>query len=434
MHIKDRIDETKKNVQSVMATDLESSELSREDKALVTEMVYGTFRRQGSLDWIISTFALTDSVKIPLSEKNIIRLALYQILFIDNIPDYAAINEAVEQAKSYYHAGMGSFTNGLLRNVARNKTKIKWPDKNENIIRYLSVYHSHPEWMVEKFLGDFGEAETVNLLEADNERPTVSARVNTLKISRDELSSELLEKGYRTVPGGYVDDSLIGVRSFYPREEIESGKLYLQSEASMLVSRILEPRAGETVIDLCAGSGGKTTHIGQLMRDRGRIIAVDINEIRLQNLREACLRYGVSNCETVSGDATKVLNLPIADKVLVDAPCSGLGVLSRRPDIRWNRSPEDIKGMAEVQKKISKRAAGYLKKGGILVYSVCTITPEETVEIIEDVLASDITLKLIKIDRERFNLPEDNNPDFLQLLPHRHHTDGMFIAKFKKAG
>lgn len=416
---------------------LSESQLSPADKALTTELVYGTLRALSSLDWIISQFSNRDLSELSLEVLNLLRLGTYQIIYLNKIPDHAACDESVKLAKKHFHQGVANFVNGVLRNIAREKEKIDWPKRDEDPVKYIAVCHSHPEWLVKMWIEDFGVEETEQLCEANNLRPQLSIRVNTLKISVDDLAKLLGSDGIKSEPGNYVKEILrfpVG-REITSIPGFKEGYFIVQDESSSLVGKVVSPNAGEAVLDVCAAPGGKTTHLAQIMKNQGLVIAVDISGRRLELVEKNCRRLGTSIASLVEADVLKldkVLKKPV-DKVLLDAPCSGLGTLARRPDLRWQKSLSNIKEMADLQLKAVESSAQLVRAGGILVYSVCTISKPETTGVVEKFLNqhSDFKPGNLKAILPQ-NLKKDAQEGWIQLLPHKHLTDGMFIARLKK--
>lgn len=405
---------------------LKRHKLANADKNLVVELSYGVLRRLLTLDWYISYFSGRPLSKLQPDLLHLLRLGVYQILFL-KIPDYASVNETVNLAKKLVNPGAASLANAVLRKVSNQKNELPEPDKKDKI-QYLAIKYAHPAWLVDLWLKELGFAETQALLEADNQRPQLTVRINTLKTTKQKVVAWLGKNNIPFHAGKFFSEALI-LTNGLPEKLINEGLIYVQDEASLAVAYVLNPLPGETVIDLCSGPGGKTTHLAQLMHNRGLIYAVDISESRLNLVKENCQRLGVSIVKYVLGDASTPLKLPQADKVLVDAPCSGLGVLARRPDLRWRKSLQDINNLAQLQLKIIKQATYYLKKTGSLVYSVCTISKKETVEVVQQFLKQHPEFTLVKAKFDHVSL---NTHPWLQFFPHKHRTDGFFIAKFKR--
>ena len=417
------------HVQLRLPKALSDSNLDRRERAFVTELVYGVLRSKLSLDWLISEFSSKKTASPDSDTKNVLRLGLYQLLYLDRVPNHAAVDTTVEIAKTHLHPSVVKFVNAVLRGAGRAKNQLPWPDRDKNEALFLSVFYSHPRWLVDFWLKELGVKTTEALLAADNERPKVTLRVNTLKTSKSDLVEVLGGYDIRSEEGQLCDEAVI-IKSFIPDSIISKGLVYAQNEASIAVGHIVEPSAGQTVIDLCAGPGGKTTHLAQLMENRGKIIAVDASADRLSLIDQNSRRLGTSIIELVKGDATERLSLESADNVLVDAPCTGLGVLARRPDSRWHKRREDIARLADLQVKILLRGADYVKEGGFLTYSVCTITKAETVGVVELFRKQRPDFEPVPIRLK--NRGEVDVTASIQLQPYEHNTDGMFVARFQR--
>lgn len=410
------------------------------DQSLLTELVFGTLRRQGTLDWVIQRYST-----VPLSQMNyivrsIIRLGAYQILYLDRVPFRAACSEAVEMAKSRGLHGLSGFVNALLRKIVRNKEKISYPDPEKETALYLSIKHSHPLWLVERWLTRFGEEETAALCKANNETPPVALRCNTLKTTPDHLREMLTGEGLKVRSSPLVAEGIIVEKApFLPQlSSFRSGYYAVQDESSMIAATVLNPLPGAFVIDACSGPGGKTTHFAQLMNNRGRILAFDVHEHRLRLVEDACRRLGVTIVETRLLDARELPEQigEKADYILVDVPCSGLGVIRRRPELRWRVKPGDLLKHAAQQLEILGEAGKCLKTGGTMLYSTCSTEPEENSGVVNSFL---MEYTGFKSEELRLSFPLVNSCDkidvkkgLLQLLPHRHGTDGFFLACLRK--
>lgn len=412
------------------------------DRAFITELVYGILKWKLTIDFIISSFSKIKPKKISPWILNILRTGVYQILFTDKVPVSAACNESVKLAKKYGHAASSKYVNGVLRNISRNKDAIKYPDRKDNLSEFLSVNYSHPIWMVNEWLKRFGEEFTEDLLKSNNETPHFTIRANTLKISGDNLKKSLEEEGFEVDFGLYDKDALV-IKNPGPLQEIDDFKrryFQVQDESSMLVGRVLNPQPGDFVLDVCSAPGGKATHLAQLMNNRGRIIARDIHKHKIELIDQAVKRLGTDIIKAEVFDAAlfdEKLEGRV-DKVLVDAPCTGLGIIRRKPDIKWTRKKEDKNEIIKLQKKILSASSKYVRKGGIIVYSTCTIEPEENEHVIEDFLKNNGDYYL---EDAWGNLPEkikdlsqnfNEKKEYVQLYPNKHKVDGFFIAKLKK--
>ena len=385
------------------------------DKGLVTQLVYGVVRRKLTLDYIISKYSKVKVKKLSKYVLLILRMGVYQLYFTDKIPESAAVNESVRLAKKYAGKSSG-FVNGILHSVIRGKETLEYPkEKIEN----LSVKHSFPEEMVELFW-DTGFCE--ELLLSLNREPETTVRVNTLK--KEELETEWemspVYDGARIIKGTDVAKN----------PDYIAGRIIPQDVAAMMASLALSPKPGETCIDMCAAPGGKTTHLAELMENKGKIYAFDIHPHKIEIINKNAERMGISIIDAKPGDGLEQKEelLEKADKVLCDVPCSGLGIIRRKPDIKWNK--EDIEALPEIQYKILKNAAGYLKTGGELVYSTCTILKRENENVVMRFLEENEEFELVKIELPG-KLKRENN-GYITLYPNIDGTDGFFIAKIRR--
>lgn len=416
--------------------ELDEGGLGRLDKALVTEIVNGTLRNLTRIDWIKSQFIKKNKIE-PWIE-DIIRCGIYQLLFLDRVPDSAVCNESAELARKHSHEGSVKFVNGVLRNISRNKDKLDYPDKDKEPVKYLSVYYSHPEWMVKKWVKDYGREFTEELLKANNETPQFTIRCNRLKIDKQELMNILSEENIECSDGRYNSEAVYirGTSAIDDKASFKKGYYQVQDESSMLVAHIVDPKAGERILDMCSAPGGKTTHIGELMGNQGEIVARDIHSHKLKLVEENCGRLGVSIVRAELYNATLLDEGSINkfDKVLLDAPCSGLGVMRRKPDLRWKKEPDNFKELSKLQKEMLQVASQYVKPGGALIYSTCTINKTENIEVVKDFLSNNQKFQLESIKGE---IPESLVCDsahkgYLELFPNTNGTDGFFIAKMKR--
>ncbi|RJQ24904.1 MAG: 16S rRNA (cytosine(967)-C(5))-methyltransferase RsmB [Peptococcaceae bacterium] len=410
------------------------------DRAFATELAYGVLRSLNTLDWVLGRF-----FKKPLSDqtvwiRNILRLGVYQLLFMDRVPPSAVCNEAAELARKYGRAGTVRFVNGVLRNVVRKKKEISFPDRSEDPVAHISLRYSHPSWLVEQWLSEFGEEGTIRLCQANNKPAPNAGRTNTLKVTRAELAGRLVKEDLTVAETAFAPEGLIinGFLSLSELPSFQEGLFLMQDEGSMLVSHALAPAPGARVLDACGAPGSKTTHLAQLMGNSGEILAVDIHPHKLSLIQDNCRRLGITIVKCLSADAR---DLPgefkhWADYALVDAPCTGLGVLRRRPDARWRS--RDLPVLVRLQSEILDRVSACLRPGGILVYSTCTINREENHDQVRCFLNRHPEFEIA--DLRRF-LPGSLDcgggclaRGYIQLLPHVHGTDGFFIARLRKKG
>ena len=415
--------------------------LNNRDKAFVNNLVRGVLRWRLRLDWVIKQFADLPIQKMSPMILNILRMALYQILFLDRVPESAAVNEAVNQAKANKKArNKAPFINGILRKVCREKEKIAFPDKETNIVKYLSVYYSYPEWLVNKWIEELGREETENLLSSQNRVLDINIRVNTLKNNRAQLIHQLAEEGIEGKPTSFSPEG-IALQNFKGRinelTAFKDGLFQVQDQAAQIAAILLSPEPGHRVLDICAGLGGKSSHLAQIMADQGSIVALDNNLNRLISLGQNAHRLGIGNIASISANASNSLSCLFKhpfDRIIVDAPCSGLGAISRHPDGKWNRDEKDIKRLASLQKAILNEASKVLRRQGRMLYITCTISKQENEEVVKDFLNShsDMVLEDLKKHVPDWGKVLINDQGFLKTFPHIHHMDGFFGALFTK--
>ncbi|AYO30405.1 16S rRNA (cytosine(967)-C(5))-methyltransferase RsmB [Biomaibacter acetigenes] len=411
------------------------------DRAFVTELVYGVLKYRMKLDYIISQFSKIELSKMSWPVLNTLRIGIYQLMFLDKVPVFAAVNESVNLAKKMENPGAARFVNAVLRNIVRNKNVITYPDPVRHPQEFLSIYYSFPKWMVERWIKLYGFDFTRDLCEAFNQKPRVCIRINTLKTNKEKLKSTLESEGVKVIPGVmfeeafYIEDipQLKQLKSFH------DGLFQPQDESSMIAARALGVRSGDMVLDVAAAPGGKTTHIAQIMANKGSITAWDIHPHRVELIKETCRRLGTTIVDAQVRDSRlkdKDMHNKF-DKVLVDAPCSGLGVIRRKPDIKWSKKPEDISVLTTEQQRILEVCSQYVKLNGILVYSTCSIEPEENQQIVEAFLENNGNFVY---DDMRPYLPEKLAMElkepygWIQLYPNIHKVDGFFVARLKRVG
>jgi len=427
--ILNRVERTDSYLDKLLDTELKAQDLSDVDKGLLNEIVHGVLRWQNRLDWVLNGFSHGNFAKSEINIKNTLRVALYQILFLDRIPHAAAVNEGVEFIKRIRGEKPAGLVNAVLRNIIRNIDGIRYPAPDEDPVQYLAVYYSHPHWMVRRWVARFGVEETTKLLTAGNERPQLTLRINRLKIDPGAFLSQLERQGI-----AYTGSSRIAwfvrvkaLARIGQMELFRTGMFTVQDESAALPTLLLAPRPGERVIDLCAAPGGKTTNIAETMQNEGEVLAIDRHEAKLALIRASCERLGLRNVTLREADSS-ALDVPPADRVLLDAPCSGLGVLAKKPDIKWKRDITDILKLTRIQSGLLDNAARLVKPGGVLVYSTCTLEPEENSAMIDAFLARHAEFTL---DHARPYVSRDlvNDRGFVETFPHRHGMDGSFAAR-----
>jgi len=388
--------------------------------AFVRELVYGVLENKIYLDYIIEQYIRTPIGKMKASDLMVLRLGLYQLKFLDGVPEYAAVNESVDMARKYCR-GREGFINGVLRSFLRAGKEVELPDRTKDEVRYLSVRYSYEPWIIELWLEQYAPDFVEELLAAGNMTPDLTIRVNTLKTSREDLKRRIVAKGYKAEDGVLCKEALhVEGRGLLGGKLFNSGMFSVQDESSILAVNMLDPQPEETVMDVCAAPGGKTLAIAEKMRNRGNVIAWDIYKRKLAIIDKEAKRLGVTNVSTRTWDATRVDSSMIekADRVLVDAPCSGLGVVRRKPEIKYKKKSSEIDELPEKQLAILSASSKYLKPGGTLVYSTCTISPHENQHVVREFLKRN---------------PGFSKEEELQLLPNVNGTDGFFICKMKKA-
>lgn len=413
-----------------LANEINRHTLTSQDRRFLTELVYGTVKAGKTLDWLLSHYISRPLDSIPPVIRNILRMGIYQIFFLDKIPVSAACNESVKLAKKYGHPGTVKFVNAVLRTAATKPDKAAYPNKETNMAQYLALKYFHPEWLICRWLTRLGAAATEQLCQINNQTPPLIARTNTLKTTRDMLMEILAAEGVTCQPSNWTPEGIVFQEfpSLSSLSSLKQGQFQVQDESSMLVAHVLAPLPGETIIDACAAPGGKSTHIAALMKNKGKVIATDIHEHKLALIEDNASRLGIHIIEAKQLDATNLHSYfpDQADRVLVDAPCSGLGVIRRKPDSRWRKNEEQLSQLPELQYRILESAAKCVKPNGVLVYSTCTTEPEENQNIIEKFLHNNPAFSLQETGQF---LPIKRQGSLIQLWPHLDGTDGFFIAR-----
>lgn len=417
---------------------LNAANLERVDAGLATELVYGTIQRMHTIDGVLARKIDKSIAKLKPWMRNLLRMSLYQLHYLDRIPDHAAVNEAVAIAKRRGQQSMGGFVNGVLRGVMRDDEVWNAPVGTAPAAR-IAWQHSHPEWLVARWIEQYGEAETEQMCAANNEPPHASARVNCTRSSREQLLAEMKAAELYVQPSTLSADGIVasGAGNLALSDWYREGKLSVQDESSMLVVEAVRPEPGMRVLDCCAAPGGKTTHIAERMGGVGTVIANDVHAHKVKLIEDQANRLGLSCVQTINEDAGALaskLEPASFDVVLLDAPCTGFGVIRRKPDLKWRKRPEDVAAIASLQAQLIVEAAKLVKPTGRLVYSTCTIEREENDLVIEQFLKQHPEWRLD--DSWKANLPQDklqaaiqrSQSGMLQVLPHDADSDGFFIA------
>lgn len=411
--------------------------LQKRDKSFLMRLVEGTVERCIELDYIINQFSRVKTAKMKPVIRNILRLSVYQIFYMEQVPDSAACNEAVKLTVKRKLQNLKGFVNGVLRSIVRSKENVRYPDKTD-ILKYLSVCYSMPEWIVKRFIGEYGEAETEEILKAFlEEKSGLTLRCMTSRFSSDEVKRALADEGVHTEEGKLLPYALqiSGYSSLKEITAFQKGMFQVQDESSMLACQIAGIKEGDTVIDVCAAPGGKTLHAADMLGESGQVLSADITAEKTALIRENCERLSVKNVTVYEQDATALREEWIgkADVLIADLPCSGLGVIGKKCDIKYKTKPEDIEALAKLQRDILCVAADYVKSGGRLVFSTCTIAKEENISNIRWI-EKNLPFSLISIEE---SLPKQlqgqtGKGGYLQILPNRTGTDGFFISCFER--
>jgi len=406
--------------------------LSPRDVALATELVFGTLRWQRYLDWILAPHSRRRLPALDGRVRVLLRMTAYQIACLERIPAFAAVHDAVTLARGA--PGVAEYVNAVLRAFGRRGAAEREPAPPDDPLEALATRASFPTWLTARWVGRYGAAEAEALMRASNARPPLTVRANTLRTSAGALAARLRDEERALVRAApLAPDGLVVEGGGEPgrwRAFVE-GLCVVQDEASMLVARLLEPAAGATIADVCAAPGTKTTHLAQLMGNRGRIVAFDPQPARLARVTEATARLGVTIVETVEGTVEALAPgwEDACDGVLVDAPCSNLGVLRRHPEVKWRRQPADVAAAAGRQRRILGAAAGLVRRGGRLVYATCSLEPEENEDVVRDFLD---TRRDFAIDAPADAAVAPDAGGFVRCAPHRHGADGFTAVRLRR--
>lgn len=414
------------------------------DRRLATEIVYGCVRRQRTLDALIDQLATKKADRQPPDLRTILHIGLYQLRYLTQIPAAAAVDTTVQLAKQNSLTGLSGFVNGLLRQYLRLLQDEAGTEdssfQNDPLqlpadpLQRLGVLHSYPDWMIQSWLDRLGFAETEQLCEWFNTSPTIDLRVNILRSSIEEVEAALQSAGVPISRVPHLPQALrltSGAGAIQNLPGFSEGWWTVQDSSAQMVSYLLDPQPGEVVIDACAAPGGKTTHIAELMGDTGTIWACDRANSRLKKVKENAERIGLKSIQICAGDSR---NFPqfthSANRVLLDAPCSGLGTLHRRTDARWRQTPENIQELSQLQGQLLEQVAGWVKTGGVLVYATCTVHPLENEQVIETFLGRHSNWN---IELPAANFPVPPTPEgWVKVWPHRYQMDGFFMVRLKR--
>jgi 16S rRNA (cytosine967-C5)-methyltransferase len=440
LDILNTLDNSPMTLDTIMDSVFSSGQQSKLDKAFIYSLVYGVLRWRGRLDWIVKHFSHTRPDKIEPKIYNILRLGLFQMMYLTRVPISAAVNTSVELAKTVSDTRTVNYVNALLRKASVEYQTVVFPDFQKQPVASIAATHAFPEWLVQRWVNRFGPFATRKLCEVFNTIPPITVRTNRLKTDRDSLIRQLADEAADVQATPHSPD---GVSFYHPKLPIANltayhkGWFQVQDEAAQLVSCFLNPQPGETVLDACAGLGGKTGHMAQLMSNQGRIIAMDRQKQKLSQLRSEMMHLGISIVTTNSHD----LNTPFEkdpsrtfDRILLDAPCSGLGVLRRNPDAKWAFSKMNLEHYQQRQAAFLQTLAPMVKIGGILQYVVCSLEPEENEQVVDTFMGLHPNFM---IQRSADTLSETvqpfvDNHGFFRTYPHINPMDGFFSVRFKR--
>ncbi len=421
--------------------------LDPRDRALVTELVYGVVRWQKTLDWYLDQVCRTPMRKTHPFLRQILRVGAYQLLMLDKIPPSAAVNESVKLAGKYAKTfrlpakTAKGFVNAALRRLQRERHSLQSPDSIADNVRRLACRYSFPEWLVRRWIQRLGGRKTEEACRAQNIPAPLILRVNSLKASFDEVRQQLTQhaESVTSLPPPLPGIAVSGAPPISDLRGYQQGRVTVQNASSLLIALILAPQPGEHILDTCAGSGVKTTHIAECMRNQGSITATDVHEGKLHRLQEHCQRLGVSNVQTVSADMTTSEAAPdihnrTYDRILIDAPCTGLGGLRKHPEAKWTTQESQIPALQEIQRALLERTSPLLRPDGILVYSTCTTEPQENEEVVLEFLQTHPDFHIQPLIEY---LPEElhqclTSEGFLRIEPPQGFFDGFFCAKLMK--
>lgn len=413
----------------------EKNPLDRRQRAFTYQLVMGTLRYRGTLDWFLEKTCNTSIDELTPWIRNILRMGLYQILYLDRVPKSAAVNESVKLAKKYGHSGTAGLVNAVLRNAKREVFSEKFDVLDDLTVQDISVKYSHPPWMVGLFIADWGRERALEIMRYNNEIPPLVARTNTLRATREELIQQLKDEEVDASCLPQVEEAIELHTTSSPAslQAYRCGHLYFQDSSSMLAAHCLDAKPGQRILDVCAGPGGKATHIAALMKNSGAVYAIDIHGHRIALIEKNAQRLGVAIIETRRQDATTGLveQYKEMDGAIVDAPCSGIGGLRRRLDLKWRLRPDQIEELVRLQAKLLSNAAECVRPGGILLYCTCTVTRRENLGIVERFVDDHPGYSVdseFPIQLREYSTKEG----FVQIMPGNENMEGFFIARFRR--
>lgn len=410
---------------------IEKYKIDAKDRGLLTELTYGTLQHKLTLDYYLEPFI---KGKVDIWVRWLLRMSLYQMHYLTKIPSHAAVNEAVEIAKRRGHKGIASLVNGVLRSILREG--VRSLEEMDDEVERLAVKTSHPHWLVERWVNAYGFEQTKLMLHENNIPPVQTARVNTTKATVEQVLTTLEREGVKAKRSEFIPECIYLLSGQAARTAaFKHGLITIQDESSMLPVTVLNPQPGMKVLDMCAAPGGKTTHMAEKMKNEGSILATDLHPKKLDLIDENTSRLGLTIVQTAPVDGRKAasfLKEEDYDAILVDAPCSGLGVMRRKPDIKYTKREEDLQALQSIQLTILDNAVKLLKPGGKLVYSTCTVDKEENEGTVTKFLAEHLEMEAIALENLPLQLAEKQRDGMLQVFPQDIGSDGFFVAAFRK--
>ncbi len=417
----------------ILGKNLNNSDLNEKDKALTTEIVYGTIKYKYTIDKILKTFLNKKFDTIDKFILNLLRVSIYQLKYLDKVPEFAAVNEGVELSKKYVSLGASKLVNGVLRNYLRTKEENYYSE--DNIFEKLAFQYSYPQWIVKLFINQYGSEVGEQILKGLNERPGMTVRVNTLKGEYEQVFNNLCNNNYCVEEGCVCPEAIriIKGHSIEKNPLFQEGFITVQDESAMLVAPSMGLEDGMIVLDLCSAPGGKTTHISEIMNNTGRVLAFDIYEHKLELIKENFERLGIKNIELniLDGTVKQDEYLNFAERVLIDVPCSGLGIIRKKPEIKYNKREKELKEIVNIQRKIMSNAASYVKDDGVLVYSTCTLNKEENEKNISWFLKNNPQFNIEPLNFGKLDNMIYHEDGCVTILPNEY-MDGFFIAKIRR--
>ena len=412
--------------------------LAPQARGFLRELTYGVLRWRNRLDWLLERCSARPLALLDSSVRNLLRLGAYQLYGMERIPRYAAVSETVRLAKQVGHPGVAAYVNAVLRALERQREATAFPEADDDLTAYLVVTQSHPAWLVERWLGRYGPEQTVAMCQANNERPPLVVRANRVRTTPEHLLAALRAEGCEAELCQFAPEGVL-VSSHPGLDQLQcyrDGWLTVQDEAAILAGHLLAPQPGERVLDACAAPGGKATHAAEQMQDRGEVLCLDRSGQRLQLVEANARRLGLHSLRCLVGDAERMALEGGVDRVLVDAPCSGFGVLRRHPDAKWSKGPELIEAMARQQGAMLGHLSRFVKSRGLLVYITCSTESEENQQIVEAFLArhGDFALESVASCLPAAARIFAQRGGWFQTWPGRDGLDGFFGARLRRRG